>query len=92
MAERPSRLRISALGGSVGSDGVLEAPVKVFRQFEELDSLGEDGLDGAIAFFNRPMDPLMISAGGAYGGPTISVPGARWKRLSMGAWPPWCVP
>ena len=61
-------LRISALGGSVGSDGVLEAPVKVFRQFEELDSLGEDGLDGAIAFFNRPMDPLMISAGGAYGG------------------------
>ena len=61
-------LRISALGGSVGSEGVLEAPVKVFRQFEELDSLGEDGLDGAIAFFNRPMDPLMISAGGAYGG------------------------
>lgn len=64
----PEPLRISALGGSVGSAGVLEAPVKVFRQFEELDSLGDEGLDGAIAFFNRPMDPLMISAGGAYGG------------------------
>jgi len=61
-------LRISALGGSVGTDGTMEAPVRVFRQFEELDSLGEDGLDGAIAFFNRPMNPLMISAGGAYGG------------------------
>ena len=61
-------LKISALGGSIGTEGVIEAPVRVFRQFEELDSLGEKGLDGAIAFFNRPMDPLMISAGGAYGG------------------------
>ena len=61
-------LKISALGGSIGTEGVIEAPVRVFRQFEELDSLGEEGLDGAIAFFNRPMDPLMISAGGAYGG------------------------
>lgn len=61
-------IRISALGGSVGTEGPIEAPVRVFRQFDELDSLGEEGLDGAIAFFNRPMDPLMINAGGAYGG------------------------
>ena len=57
-------IRISALGGSVGTEGPIEAPVRVFRQFDELDSLGEEGLDGAIAFFNRPMDPLMINAGG----------------------------
>ena len=61
-------LRIAALGGSVGTDGDLEAEVAVFRDFEALDSLGEDGLDGRIAFFNRPMDPLMINAGSAYGG------------------------
>ena len=61
-------LAIRALGGSVGSDGAIEAEVVVVREFEELDSLGPDGLDGRIAFFNRPMDPLMISAGGAYGG------------------------
>ena len=43
-------LRISALGGSVGSDGVSEA-VKVFAPVRGArDSLGEDGLDGAIAF------------------------------------------
>ena len=60
-------LAIRALGGSVGSDGAIEAEVVVVREFE-VDSLGPDGLDGRIAFFNRPMDPLMISAGGAYGG------------------------
>ena len=64
----PEPLRISALGGSVGTEGTLEAEVMVFRDFDELDSLGEDGLDGRIAFFNRPMDPLMINAGSAYGG------------------------
>ncbi len=61
-------LPIRALGGSVGTEGALEAEVVVVREFEELDSLGPGGLDGRIAFFNRPMDPLMISAGGAYGG------------------------
>lgn len=61
-------LPIRALGGSVGTDGAVEAEVVVVREFEELDSLGPEGLDGRIAFFNRPMDPLMISAGGAYGG------------------------
>jgi len=61
-------LRISALGGSVGTDGPLEAEVAVFRHFNELDSLGPEGLAGRMAFFNRPMDPLMINAGGAYGG------------------------
>ena len=64
----PQPLRISALGGSVGTGGPLESEVMVFRDFDELDSLGGDGLDGRIAFFNRPMDPLMINAGSAYGG------------------------
>ena len=64
----PEPLRISALGGSVGTEGVMEAEVAVFRDFAALDSLGEQGLDGRIAFFNRPMDPLLINAGSAYGG------------------------
>ncbi len=61
-------LRVAALGGSVGTTGDIEGDVAVFRDFAELDSLGEDGLAGRIAFFNRPMDPLMINAGSAYGG------------------------
>ena len=61
-------LRVAALGGSVGTAGDIEGDVAVFRDFAELDSLGEEGLAGRIAFFNRPMDPLMINAGSAYGG------------------------
>lgn len=61
-------LRIRALGGSVGTGGTLEGDVSVFTNFEAMDSLASDGLNGRIAFFNRPMDPLMINAGGAYGG------------------------
>lgn len=61
-------LRVSALGGSVGTDGPMEAEIVVFRDFEALDSLGQDGLAGRLAFFNRPMDPLLINAGSAYGG------------------------
>ncbi len=64
----PEPLRIAALGGSVGTDGVLESEVVVFRDFETLEGWGEEGLQGRIAFFNRPMDPLMINAGSAYGG------------------------
>ena len=61
-------LAIRALGGSVGSSGAMEAKVVVVREFEELDSLGPDGLNGRIAFFNRPMDPLMIAPEGIRGG------------------------
>ena len=61
-------LRVAALGGSVGTGGDVEGEVVVFQDFDELDSMGTAGLEGRIAFFNRPMDPLMINAGSAYGG------------------------
>lgn len=64
----PEPIRIRALGGSVGTAGILEAEVSVFSDFEGIDTLGPNGLNGRMAFFNRPMDPLMINAGGAYGG------------------------
>jgi len=64
----PEPLRISALGGSIGTDGPLEAEVAMFKNFDALDSLGAEGVAGKMVFFNRPMDPLMINAGSAYGG------------------------
>lgn len=62
------RLRVCALGGSVGSGGVLRAPVVEVKHFADLDSLGRDAIEGKIVLFNRPMDPVLINTGAAYGG------------------------
>ena len=55
-----------ALGGSVGTPPQgISAPVVEVRQFDELP--GAD-VRGKIVFFNRPMDPRLISPGAAYSG------------------------
>ena len=67
-ASGDERLRVCALGGSVGSGGVLRAPVVEVRHFDDLDSLGREAIEGKIVLFNRPMDPVLINTGAAYGG------------------------
>ena len=64
----PERLRVTALGGSVGTGGVLTGEVVEVRNFDELDALGREEVEGKIVFFNRPMDPVLINTGAAYGG------------------------
>ena len=60
-------LRITALGGSIGTpDGGLEAEVVEVRSFEQLRELGEKAR-GKIVFFNRPMPRALRSVGQAYG-------------------------
>lgn len=59
---------IKTLGGSVSSEGVIEAEVIEVKNFEQLDSLGTSAIEGKIVFFNRPMDKKLISTGAAYGG------------------------
>lgn len=63
-----NRARITALGGSVGTNGTIQAKVIEVKQFEELEALGRAKIEGKIIFYNRPMDPLMINTGAAYGG------------------------
>ena len=60
-------LRITALGGSIPTpdDQWLEAPLMVVRHLDALDTLDATG---HIVLFNRPMDPLLINTGAAYGG------------------------
>ncbi|MGB1056925.1 MAG: M20/M25/M40 family metallo-hydrolase [Flavobacteriales bacterium] len=60
-------LHITALGGSVPTpdDGWIEGPLLVVRQLDALDTLDARG---HIVLFNRPMDPLLINTGTAYGG------------------------
>jgi carboxypeptidase Q len=60
-------LRVTALGGSVGTgdDGIMAEVVEV-RSFEQLAALG-DAARGKIVFFNRPMPRALRRTGSAYG-------------------------
>ena len=66
--ELEGRLPILALGGSIATppEGV-EGELVEITSWEQLDALGPDALAGKIAFFNRPMDPELLSYGEAYG-------------------------
>lgn len=62
------KLHISSLGGSVGTDGTLEAEVIEVKHLEDLEKLGREAIEGKIVFFNRAMDPTNISTFRSYGG------------------------
>jgi hypothetical protein len=61
-------MSVKTLGGSVSSNGRIEANIIEVQNFKELESLGEEKVKGKIVFFNRPMDSKLISTGQAYGG------------------------
>lgn len=61
-----TQLHICALGGSVGTNGRLTAPVIEIRSWRQLDSLPAKDVHGRIIFFNRPMDPRIINPFTAY--------------------------
>lgn len=60
---------VCALGGSVATpDGGLRAHVVEVQNFEELEQLGKEKIEGKIVFYNRPMDPKAINTFQAYSG------------------------
>ncbi|MFM1931126.1 MAG: hypothetical protein RL226_429 [Bacteroidota bacterium] len=61
-------LHITALGGSIPTNGVVEGEVIEVKHIEELEKLGRKAIEGKIVLFNRAMDPLLINTGAAYGG------------------------
>lgn len=64
------KLHITALGGSIGTSTSSEliAHVTVVKQLAELETLPSSKTNGRIVLFNRPMDPVQINTGSAYGG------------------------
>jgi len=54
-----------ALGGS--APGKVLAEVVEVKSLAEVEQLGRDKIAGKIVFFNRPMDPALVSTGSAYG-------------------------
>ena len=57
----------TALGGSVGTHGVLKGDLIEINNWNQLEEYGEKLIKGKIVFFNRPMNPTYISTGMAYG-------------------------
>ncbi len=59
---------LTALGGSVGTGGLIKGQIIEVKTFEELAILGEEKIRGKIVFFNKAMDAALINTGAAYGG------------------------
>ena len=59
---------ICALGGSVATDPLgIKAQVVEVHDFEELEKLGKNNVEGKIVFYNRPMEADLINTFEAYG-------------------------
>lgn len=64
-----TNVNICALGGSVATPSLgLKANVVEVKNFEELEKLGKEKIEGKIVFYNRPMQADLISTFEAYGG------------------------
>jgi len=63
-------LHVTALGGSVGTpnDEALRARVVQVKSLDRLGELPREEVEGRLVLFNRPMDPVLINTGAAYGG------------------------
>lgn len=60
---------ICALGGSVPTPSLgTKAEVVEVKSLEEVAALGKEKIAGKIVFYNRPMNPSLISTFPAYGG------------------------
>lgn len=56
-----------ALGGSIGTNGTLEADLIMFESLDELKKASEKDVKGKIVFLNEPMDATQINTFKAYG-------------------------
>lgn len=64
-----TQMPICALGGSIATPlGGIKADVVEVQGLDELNTLGEANIAGKIVFYNRPMDPTLISTFEAYSG------------------------
>ncbi|NAS11209.1 M20/M25/M40 family metallo-hydrolase [Poritiphilus flavus] len=64
-----SNVPITALGGSVSTPvGGIKAKVIEVQGIEDLAVKGRDQIEGKIVFYNRPMDPTLISTFQSYSG------------------------
>ena len=66
---KTTTVNICALGGSVATPSLgIKANVVEVHNFEELEALGKEHIEGKIVFYNRPMQADLIQTHQAYGG------------------------
>ncbi|MFD2286227.1 M20/M25/M40 family metallo-hydrolase [Pedobacter petrophilus] len=61
-----SRLDISALGGSIPTDGILQSEVVEVNSWKALADMTDAEIAGKFVFFNRAMDPTEVEVFKAY--------------------------
>lgn len=62
------KVNMLALGGSIGTDGVLESEIIEFKHLNDLKKAKISDVKDKIVFINQPMDEKSIVTFGAYGG------------------------
>jgi hypothetical protein len=63
-----TKVNITALGGSVGTNGPLSAELIEVNGIDELKKLNPELVKNKIVFLNKPMEPTFISTFQSYGG------------------------
>ena len=61
------KLDVLALGGSIGTDGLLEGDVVEVKDLKDLQSKKREDIEGKIVFINKPFDQALIQTFRAYG-------------------------
>lgn len=61
-------LNLLVLGGSIGTDGIMEGEIVEFTHLDELKKAKRSDVEGKIVFLNQPMDEQQINTFKAYGG------------------------
>ncbi|MFM7683025.1 MAG: peptidase M28 family protein, partial [Bacteroidota bacterium] len=61
------KLHLLALGGSIGTNGLLSGEVVEFKTLDQLKSAKKNQVEGKIVFLNQPMDAAQIQTFKAYG-------------------------
>ncbi len=61
------KLHLLALGGSIGTNGLLSGEVVEFKTLDQLKSTKKNQVEGKIVFLNQPMDAAQIQTFKAYG-------------------------
>lgn len=63
-----TKVHMLALGGSIGTNGLIESEVVEFPNLEALKAASVRDVKGKIVFVNQPMDEQQINTFRAYGG------------------------